>query len=161
LSRYEYASALDKEQKSLLSKLINNPSEALTTKNKDSIIVIFENVRKGILSGSISVKDVEKSTSHLTETEEWLGGFIKKINEFAEQKKEIEHQLSDFDNNELTILQKDLEKKLNLIRETELKISSLKKEIDEDHTNLPKMVSEIEKKLRRFSNTDYTIIQPT
>ena len=161
LSRYEYASALDKEQKSLLSKLINNPSEALTTQNKDSIIVIFENVRKGILSGSISVKDVEKSTSHLTETEEWLGGFIKKINDFAEQKKEIEHQLSDFDNSELTNLQKDLEKKLNQIQETELKISYLKKEIDEDHTNLPKMVSEIEKKLRRFSNTDYTIIQPT
>ena len=161
LSRYEYASSLDKELKSLLSQLIKEPYNALTTKNKDSIIVIFESVRKGISSGSISVKDVEKSTSHLTETEEWLGGFIKKINEFAEQKKEIEHQLSDFDNNELTILQKDLEKKLNLIRETELKISSLKKEIDEDHTNLPKMVSEIEKKLRRFSNTDYTIIQPT
>ena len=159
LSRYEYASALDKEQKYLLSKLINDPFEALTPKNKDSIIVIFENVKKGILSGSISVKDTEKSMSHLTETEEWLGEFIKKINNFVEQKKEIQHQLSGYDNHELSTLQKDLEKKLNQKQDTEIKISSFRKEIDEDNANIPKIVSEIENKLKRFSNTDYNIIQ--
>jgi chromosome segregation ATPase len=161
LSRYEYASALDKEQKSLLTKLINDPFDALTPKNKDSIIVIFENVRKGILSGSISVKDVEKSMSHLTETEEWLGEFIKKVNDFVEKKKEIQQQLSGFDNRELSTLQRDLEKKLNQKQDTELKISTLSTEIDEDHANIPKIVSEIKNKLKRFSNTDYDIIQPT
>ena len=78
MSRYEYASSLDKEQKSLLSQLISGPFEALTPKNKDSVIVIFENVRNGILSGSISVKDVEKSISYLTETEELVGEYLSK-----------------------------------------------------------------------------------
>jgi chromosome segregation ATPase len=154
LSRYEYGSALDKEQKSLLTQLINDAFEALTPKNKDSIIVIFENVRKGILSGSVSVKDAEKSMSYITETEELLEEFIKKINTFAEQKNEIQNQLSVFDDSELSTLEKDLEKTLRNKHDDELKISSLRKDIDENHTNIPMMVSKIENKLKRFSNTD-------
>jgi len=158
LSRYEYGSALDKEQKSLLTQLINDTFEALTPKNKDSIIVIFENVKKGILSGSVSVKDTEKSMSYITETEELLEEFIKKINTFAEQKNEIQNQLSVFDNSELSTLEKDLEKTLSNKHDDELKISSLRKEIDENHTNIPMTVSKIENKLKRFSNTDYHIM---
>ena len=161
LSRYEYGSALDKEQKFLLSQLVNGPFDVLTLENKDSIIIIFENVRKGILSGSVSVKDAEKSMSHITETEELLEEFIKKINTFAEQKNEIQDQLSIFDNAELSILEKDLEKTLSNKHDTELKIPSLRKEIDENHTNIPIMVSKIENKLKRFSNTDYHIARQT
>jgi chromosome segregation ATPase len=157
LSRYEYGSALDKEQKSLLTQLINDTFDALTPKNKDSIIVIFENVKKGILSGSVSVKDTEKSISYITETEELLEEFIKKINTFAEQKNEIQDQLSIFDNSELSTFEKDLEKTLSNKHDDELKISSLRKEIDENHTNIPITVSKIENKLKRFSNTDYHI----
>jgi chromosome segregation ATPase len=161
LSRYEYGSSLDKEQKSLLAQLINNTFEAFTLKNKDSVIVIFENVRKGILSGSISVKDAEKSMAYITETEELLEEFIKKITTFAEQKNEIQNQLSIFDDAELSTLEKDLEKTLSNKHDHELKISSLRKEIDENHTNIPIMVSKIENKLKRFSNTDYTIARQT
>ena len=45
LSRYEYVSSLDKEQKNLLSKLIEDPFDVLLSKNKDPIILILENVR--------------------------------------------------------------------------------------------------------------------
>ena len=160
LGRYEYASSLDKELKSLLSQLIKEPYNALTTKNKDSIIVIFESVRKGISSGSISVKDVEKSTSYLRETEELLGEFIKKINNFVEKKQEIQSKITEFDNSELSTLQKNLEKATTQKQDNGSKISSFKKDIDENHENIPKIISEIENKLKRFSNTDYTIIRP-
>lgn len=160
LGRYEYASSLDKELKSLLSQLIKEPYNALTTKNKDSIIVIFESVRKGISSGSISVKDVEKSTSYLRETEELLGEFIKKINNFVEKKQEIQSKITEFDNSELSTLQKNLEKTMTQKQDNSSKISSFKKDIDENHENIPKIISEIENKLKRFSNTDYTIKRP-
>ena len=160
LSRYEYASSLDKELKSLLSQLIKEPYNALTPKNKNSIIVIFESVRKGISSGSISVKDVEKSTSYLRETEELLGEFIKKINNFVEKKQEIQSKITEFDNSELSTLQKNLEKTMTQKQDNGSKISSFKKDIDENHENIPKIISEIENKLKRFSNTDYTIIRP-
>ncbi len=160
LGRYEYASSLDKELKSLLSQLIKEPYNALTQKNKNSIIVIFESVRKGISSGSISVKDVEKSTSYLRETEELLGEFIKKINNFVEKKQEIQSKIAEFDNCELSTLQKNLEKATTQKQDNGSKISSFKKDIDENHENIPKIISEIENKLQRFSNTDYTIKRP-
>lgn len=159
LSRYEYASSLDKELKSLLSQLIKEPYNALTPKNKKSIIVIFESVRKGITSGSISVKDVEKSTSYLMETEELLDEFIKKINNFVETKQEIQSKIAEFDNSELSTLQKNLEKSTTQKQDNSSKISSFKKDVDENHENIPKIISEIENKIKRFSNTDYTIIR--
>ena len=161
LSRYEYASSLDKEQKLLLSQLINDPFEALIPENKDSIIVIFENVKKGINSGSISVKDTEKSLSYLTETKELVEEFIKKINDFVQQKKEIQNQLSAFEKDELDTLQKDLEKISDKRQDITLKISSNKKDIDENQASIPKMVEEIESKLRQFSNTSYNIMRPS
>lgn len=160
LSRYEYASSLDKELKSLLSQLIKEPYNALTPKNKKSIIVIFESVRKGITSGSISVKDVEKSTSYLMETEELLDEFIKKINNFVETKQEIQSKIAEFDNSELSTLQKNLEKTITQKQDNVSKISLFKKDVDENHENIPKIISEIENKIKRFSNTDYTIIRP-
>ena len=42
LSRYEYASSLDKEQKSILSNLVSEPFDVLTSENHDSIITILE-----------------------------------------------------------------------------------------------------------------------
>jgi chromosome segregation ATPase len=161
LSRYEYVSALDKDQKFLLTQLINDPFSALTLKNKDSIIIIFENVRKGIISGSISVKDNEKSLSQISETEESLEKFIKKITEFTEQKKEIQNQVSIFDKSELTILEKDLVKTLSNKNDYEVKIASFRTDINENQSNIPEMVSKIENKLKRFSNTDYHIKQET
>ena len=161
LSRYEYVSSLDKEQKSLLSKLINDPIQVLEPQNNDSIILIFENVRKGIVSGSISVKDVEKSSAYLTETEELLGEFIKKVTTFDETKKAMESKLLEFDNPELSNLEKNLEKISKQKEDHKSKISSYRKDIEENLTNTPKMISEIEKKLKRFSNTAYTITQST
>ena len=160
LNRYEYASSLDKEQKSLLSQLVKDPYTALTPKNEGSIIIIFENVRKGISSGSISVKDVEKSMSYLGETEKLLGEFIKKINNFVEKRQEIQSKIAAFDNSELSTLQKNLEKAMTQKQDNSSKISSFKKDVDENHANIPKVISEIENKLKRFSNTDYTIIRP-
>ena len=161
LSRYEYTSALDRDQKFLLTQLINDPFSALTLKNEDSIIVIFENVKKGITSGSISVKDNEKTMSNIGETEEILGRYIKKINLFTEQKNDIQNQLSIFDKSELSTLEKDLEKNQSNQKDCEFRLSSLRKEIDENHASIPELVMKIEKKLKKFSKTDYHIINQT
>lgn len=161
LSRYEYASSLDKEQKLLLSQLINDPIEAIIAKNKDPIIIILENIRKGISSGSISVKDVEKTMSHLTETEELLGGFIDNVERFMEKKQILQNQISNFDNRELLSLENQLEKNLNHKKDIESKILIFQKDIRDNKENIPKIISEIERKIKQFSNTGYTIINTT
>lgn len=160
LGRYEYASSLDKEQKSLLSQLISDPIEALLPSNKDSVIVILENVRKGITSGSISVKDVEKTMSYLTETEERLEGFIDKVNNYNEKRKEIQNQISAFDNSELLNLENTLEKTTEQKNDTESKITLFQKDIQENKEKMPNKINEIETMLKKFSSTRYNIVKP-
>ena len=157
LSRYEYVSSLDKEQKNLLSKLIEDPFEVLLSKNRDSIILILENVRKGISSGSISVKDTEKSFSQITEIEEALDGFIKQVNDFVNKRQNVQNQMVALEHSELSDLTRDLQSTLSDRDDHELKIKTFQSEINEDRSNIPKLITDIEVKLRKFSNTVYTI----
>ena len=160
LSRYEYVSSLDKEQKNLLSKLIEDPFEVLLSKNRDSIILILENVRKGITSGSISVKDAEKSFSQITETEEALDGFIKQVNESVDKRQNIQDQMIALEPDKLSALTSDLKSTLSNKTDSELKIKTFQAEINEVSSNIPKLISDIEIKLRKFSNTAYTVTYP-
>ena len=157
LSRYEYVSSLDKEQKNLLTKLIEDPFEVLLSKNRDSIILILENVRKGISSGVVSVKDTEKSFSQITETEEALDGFIKQVNDFVDKRQNIQDQMLAFEPDELSALIRDLNSALSDKDDYELKIKMLQAEINEDRPNIPKLITDIEIKLKKFSNTVYII----
>ena len=158
LSRYEYASSLDKDQKSVLSNLVSEPFDVLTTANKDSIIVILENIRKGVSSGSISVKDVEKTFSQITETEESLDGFVHKVSEYHKKYQEIQNDLNSQMPKELISLESDLIKNSSALNESQLKSETFQDEINEIDSKIPELVSKIEQKLRQFSNTKYTIL---
>ena len=158
LSRYEYGSALDKEQKNILTKLVENPYDVIIPQNTDSIIVILENVRKGISSGSISVKDVDKSLSYITETEESLDGFVKQISEYLEKQEKMKNDLSSLNPDELLSLEHELTKNISSKEDLQLKSETLQVEIDEIDSKIPQLVSEIEGKLRKFSNTKYTVL---
>ena len=159
LSRYEYASSLDKDQKNILSDLVSEPFDALTTANKDSIIVILENIRKGVLSGSISVKDVEKTSSQITETEESLDGFVRRVSEYHKRYQEMQNDLNSLMPKELISLESDLAKNSSMLDEFQLKSETFQDEVNEIDSKIPELVSEIEQKLRRFSNTRYTILR--
>ena len=158
LSRYEYGSSLDKEQKNLLTRIIKNPFEVLTPQNKDSIILILENVRRGISSGSISVKDVDKSLSYITETEEILDNFVKQISEYLEKHEKMENDLNSLNPGELVSLEQELTKNTSFKEDLQLKSETFQGDMTEIDSKIPQLVSEIEKKLRHFSNTEYTVL---
>ncbi|MFQ5497895.1 MAG: exonuclease SbcC [Nitrosopumilus sp.] len=158
LSRYEYASSLDKEEKNILTVLSTNPFEVLLPQNKDSIIVILENVRKGIISGSISVKDVDKTLSQITETEESLDGFVKQVSEYFEKSNKMKNELDELAVENLETFENDLAKNITSKEDAQLKSETLHGEIDEIDSKIPQLVSEIEQKLRHFSNTQYTVL---
>ncbi|MCI4432747.1 MAG: exonuclease SbcC [Nitrosopumilus sp.] len=157
LSRYEYISS-DKEQKKLLYKLIKDPFDVLLLKNKDSIITILENIRKGISSGSISVKDFEKSSYQITETEEALDGFIRQVDDFIQQRQHIQDQINALESDKLSLHTRDLNTALYDKDNSKSKIRAIEDEINADHLLVPKLISEIEVKLQTFSNTEYTIV---
>jgi chromosome segregation ATPase len=158
LSRYEYVSSLDKDQKIILSILVKNPIDVLVSQNKDSIIVILENVKKGISSGSISVKDVDKSLSQITEIEETLDGFVKRVSEYSEKYKKMSDELNSLKSEELVSLESELTKNLSSRDDSKKRSETIQDELDELKSKIPQLVSEIEVKLRQFSNTKYTVI---
>ena len=158
LSRYEYGSSLDKDQKSILSKLVSEPFDVLLPQNKDAIIVILENVRKAISSGSISVKDVDKSLSHITETEESLDGFVRQISEYLKTYEQMMLDLNALVPEALYDLEHKLTKNMSLKSDSQTKSQSLKDEISEIDSKIPQIVSQIEDKLRAFSNTKYAVL---
>jgi DNA repair exonuclease SbcCD ATPase subunit len=157
LNRYEYASSLDKDQKNLLAKLNTDPFDVLTPKNKDSIIVILENIRKAVSSSSISVKDVDKTLAQITETEEALDGFLKQVLEYFKKYEQLKNDLNSLKPKSLTSLENDLEKNISFKEDYEIKSETIKNEIEEIRLKIPQLVTEIEDKLRKFSNTKYIL----
>ncbi|MDC0217453.1 exonuclease SbcC [Nitrosopumilus sp.] len=157
LGRYAYASSLDKEQTRILSTLVDNPFDALIAVNLDSIILILENIRKGISSGSISVKDTEKTLSQLTETEESLDGFIKKVSEYSTVFDSMEADLKNLKPQNLTSTENDISKTIDSENDARQKSKTILSEIREIESQIPQFTSKIESKLKIFSSTRYTI----
>jgi hypothetical protein len=157
LGRYAYASSLDKEQTHILSTLVDNPFDALIAKNLDSIILILENIRKGISSGSISVKDTQKTMSQLTETEESLDGFIKKVSEYSTVFDSMEADLKNLKPQNLTSTENDISKTIDSENDARQKSKIILSEISEIESQIPQFTSKIESKLKIFSSTRYTI----
>ena len=89
LNKYVYVSSLDKPQKKLLVNLIANPYNELIDSNKRDILQILESTRKGIQSGSVSVKDTDKSLAQIDETLSFIDTFIEKIASFNSSKNDI------------------------------------------------------------------------
>lgn len=159
LTKYGYVSSLEKPQKILLDKLLQNPFDVLTAKNKEDIIIILQSARKGIQSGSVSVKDVDKSLFYIDETTELIGNFINKISKFDSKKTKLENELKIFNINELERKQSELSKIKNDKEELEHKIQSLENEISESKTKIPSIIKDIENRLREISSTKYMINQ--
>ena len=155
LGRYEYVSS-DKEQKNLLSKLLEDPIDVMVSENKDMIIVILENIRKGIISGSISVKDLEKSQIQITETVEMLDSFIKITDEYRQKVHAIKDQINKFDKSGLDKLTKELEKLTHEKEDEQQKTTTFENEIAQLTSDMPDLLSTVESRLHVFSNTHYT-----
>ena len=157
LGRYAYGSSLDKEQNAVLSTLVDDPFTALRSENSDTIIVILENIRKAISSGSISVKDTEKTLSQLTETEESLEGFIKKVSEYSNIFNSMKIELNELKPDNLTSIENEFSKNTDSENDSNLKSKTILSEIDEINSQIPELISKIEGKLRIFSNSKYVI----
>ena len=157
LNKYVYVSSLDKPQKKLLENLIQNPFDVLIEENRRDIIQILESTKKGIQSGSVSVKDSNKSLLQIDETLSLLVGFIEKISTFHKSKNDVESKLSVFDNEHLRQKESLLNKHENDKLVLESKIKSAEKELVEITELIPKWIKSLESALNEISAVQYII----
>ena len=159
LRKYSYISSLEKPQKLLMEKLIQNPINVLTKENKSNIVIILESTKKGVETGSISVKDAKKSAVQIDEIMNILDNFINKISEFNKKRSNLEDSLKVFDVKELNAKESELSNAINDKNDLEKRIQSIENELSQSKTKIPNLILDIEKKLREVSSTQYTIIQ--
>ena len=157
LNKYVYVSSLDKPQKKLLLNLIANPYNELVDSNKRDILQILESTRKGIQSGSVSVKDTDKSLTQIDETLSFIDTFIEKIASFNMSKNDIENKLSIFSSEELRQKESQLTKHQNDKLALETKIQSRENELQNTIELIPKHVKSLESILNQISAVQYTI----
>ena len=65
LGKYVYVTSLDKPLKSILERLVERPSLVVGVENTESIKTILESCMKGIVSGTVSVKENDKSVDQI------------------------------------------------------------------------------------------------
>jgi len=157
LNKYVYVSSLDKPQKKLLTNLIDNPYDVLIDANKQDIVQILESTQKGVQSGSVSVKNTDKSLSQIRETLSLLTTFIGKISSFNDTKNDIENKLSAFNTEEL--IQKESSFNRHKIDKSALESKSKTIEIEMENTIklVPKHVKSVESVLNQISAVQYMI----
>ena len=157
LNKYVYVSSLDKPQKKLLTNLIDNPYDVLIDANKQDIVQILESTQKGVQSGSVSVKNTDKSLSQIRETLSLLTTFIEKISSFNYTKNDIESKLSAFNTEEL--IQKESSFNRHKIDKSALESKSKTIEIEMENTIklVPKHVKSVESVLNQISAVQYMI----
>ena len=157
LNKYVYVSSLDKPQKKLLVNLIENPYDVLIDSNKQDIVQILESTRRGIQSGSVSVKDADKSLLQIDETLSLLPGFIEKISVFNLSKSDIESKLLGFNNEQLGQKESALNMHQYDKSTLESKIRSTEKELTDTIEFIPKSIKSVESVLNQISAVQYTI----
>ena len=125
--------------------------------NRKDIIQILESTKKGIQSGSVSVKDSSKSLLQIDDTLSLLSKFIEMISTFHKSKNDIESKLSVFDNEQLRQKESILSKHENDISILESKIKSAEKELVNTTELIPKWIKSLELTLNEISAVQYII----
>jgi len=157
LNKYVYVSSLDKPQKKLLVNLIANPYNELINSNKRDILQILESTRKGVQSGSVSVKDIDKSLAQINETLSFIDTFIEQITSFNNSKNDLENKLSVFSSEEMRQKESQLTRHQNDKLALETKIESRENELQNTTELIPKHVKSLESILNQISAVQYTI----
>ncbi len=157
LGKYEYVSSMDKDQKNLLHDLVSDPFEAISHDQKTSIITILQYVRKGVVAGSVSVKDAGKSVQFLDETTELLDSLIRQKEEFTGRQKALQDKLAAFDVSRFDGKTAELDKTVANRDDAESKIQQFRADIDEIGRLIPRTVSDIERTLQDISSVMYVI----
>ncbi len=158
LGKYVYVTSLEKPLKAILERLVERPSHVLATESKDAIVTILESCMKGILSGTVSVKETDKSVDYITNLVSILDGLMSKKNSFKSQIDEIERNTTLFDSGKLGSLEKQLAKAKSDKEDAQIKIKNLKSDLEQKAAQKQKLIQDLESSLERLDGTKYEVI---
>lgn len=156
LGKYVYVTSLEKQLKIILERLIANSSEVVSQENKDAIVTVLESCMKGIVSGTVSVKETDKSVAQVTHLISLLDDFIEKKGRLQSQRRDLEGKLAIFDPKQLDELKKHLERAKLDKDDTASKIKNLRTELESDKSQKQKLIEQLQDSMQNLTGTKYT-----
>lgn len=156
LGKYVYVTSLEKPLKIILENLLQNPSNTIS-QNKEAIITILESCMKGIMSGSVSVKETDKAVDNITHIIGLLDDFISRKNNLKSQMEDLQKKLTIFNLNDLENLEKRLDKSKSDKEDTKSKIEKLEHDLKQQITQKNMLIADLEGTLERILKTKYKI----
>mgnify|MGYP001545184009 CR=1 FL=1 len=151
LGRYSYISSFEKPVRKMMDEIIANPYEVISPQTKAGIIQILEAVAKYLLSGSISVKDTDKSLEQVQETISRLDEFISLKESYSSKVLALEKDLAVFDIKSLESKEHELEKTRSDLASMESVKKKLESEVKDSNHSLSKNISDLESSLTRLT----------
>jgi hypothetical protein len=157
LGRYSYISSFEKPVRMMMDEMLTNPYDVISTQNKNSIIQILEAVEKSVISGSISVKDSEKSLEQIQETITKLDEFILLKESYTKKASNLEKELTIFDIKLLESKEQSLKKTETDITNIESIRKKLEEEVNDNQQSLSKNVEDLESRISKLTNYKVSI----
>lgn len=157
LGRYSYISSFEKPVRMMMDELLANPYEVISPHNKDSIIHILEAVEKSVISGSISVKDSEKSIEQVQETISRLDEFIALKQAYSNKVSALEKELAVFDIKSLESKEHDLHKAKTDVTNMERIKKKLDEEVKDGNHTLTKNISHLESGVSKLTGSKVSL----
>ena len=153
LGKYSYISSFEKPVKKMMDELVSDPYQVISSQNKATIIQILEAVAKSVSSGSISVKDTDKSLEQINETVSRLDEFITLKESYSNKVSNLEKDLVIFDIKLLESKEQGLQKAKIDFTNMESTKKKLEDDINDDNNQLEKHVLHLESDLARVTNS--------
>jgi len=150
LGRYSYISSFEKPVRKMMDELVANPFDVISPQNKTGIIQILEAVEKSIVSGSISVKDADKSLEQVQETISRLDEFIALKESYSSKVSTLEKDMAVFDIKSLESKEQELHKTRSDHANFEALKKKLETEIKDSEHVLAKNISDLESGLAKL-----------
>ena len=153
LGRYSYISSFEKPVRKMMDELVASPYEVISPQNKSGIIQILEAVEKSIVSGSISVKDADKSLEQVQETISRLDEFITLKESYSNKVSTLEKDLAVFDIKSLESKEHELQKTRSDLANMESVKKKLESEVKDSEHVLARNTSDLESRLGKLVNS--------
>ena len=157
LGKYSYISSLEKPLKIIMERLVEEPSDMITSENKNAVIEILQATVKSVVAGNISVKDSQKAVEQIEETINRLDEFINLKNNLAKKISDLENKLGIFNIKDLDGKERKLTRAKEDTVQLESSVKTLEKEISEGSKRQPQIIQDIETKLSEISRTKITL----
>ena len=157
LFRSIYVTSLDKPLKNTLERLVERASKVVGSENTDTLKTILESCMKGIVSGTVSVKEADKSVEQINFLLSSVDVLASRKSKTLNQIQQLEMEIIELESVKLDSLEKKLTKSKSDQDDAQSKIGTLLKEIDSATSQKIELEQTIESSLTNILGMKYKI----